>query len=72
MGRITAPLQRDITQAGLNVTVGTLLLSSGCLARLGIVVVKLVRCNCSLVAAWLSARGLSCRSSYVKMKRASG
>jgi len=32
MSRISAPLQRDITQAGLNVTVSTLLLSSGCLA----------------------------------------
>jgi len=32
MGRISAPLQRDITQAGLNFTVSTLLLSSGCLA----------------------------------------
>jgi tight adherence protein B len=32
MGRITAPLQRDITEAGLSITVATLLLSSGCFA----------------------------------------
>ena len=32
MGRVVAPLQRDITQAGLSITVATLLLSSGCLA----------------------------------------
>jgi len=32
MGRIVAPLQRDITQAGLSISVATLLLSSGCLA----------------------------------------
>jgi tight adherence protein B len=32
MTRVSAPLQRDITQAGLNFTVSTLLLSSGCMA----------------------------------------
>jgi tight adherence protein B len=32
MGRLVAPLQRDITQAGLSITVATLLLSAGCLA----------------------------------------
>lgn len=31
-GRLVAPLQRDITQAGMNVTVATVLLSSGTLA----------------------------------------
>jgi len=40
MNRITAPLQRDITQAALQVTVGTILLSSGCLALLAYVLVK--------------------------------
>ena len=39
-GRVTAPLQRDITQAGLQVTVGTLLLSAGCLALLVTCVVQ--------------------------------
>jgi len=32
LGRISDPLQRDITQAGLNLTVGTLLLSAACLS----------------------------------------
>ena len=40
MGRITAPIQRDITQAGMKTTVGTLLLSAGCLALLGFGIVK--------------------------------
>src|SRR5437870_750407 len=31
IGSLVAPLQRDITQAGLSITVATLLLSSGCL-----------------------------------------
>ena len=42
MGRLTAPLQRDITQAGLKITVGTLLLSAGCLALAAFFVVKLL------------------------------
>ena len=42
MGRITAPLQRDLTQAGLSFSVGTLLLSSGCLALGAYVVVKFI------------------------------
>lgn len=32
MGRVIAPLQRDITEAGLSITVATLLLSAGCLS----------------------------------------
>src|SRR3954468_23976686 len=31
IGRLSGPLQRDITQAGLTLTVGTLVLTSGCL-----------------------------------------
>ena len=42
MGRLTTPLQRDITQAGLNVTVGTILLSAGCLALAVFFVVKML------------------------------
>ena len=42
MNRVTAPLQRDITQAGLTMTVGTLLLAAGCLSLSGYLVVKLV------------------------------
>ncbi len=42
MGRIVPPLQRDIVQAGLTMTVGTLLLSAGCLALVVYMVVKLL------------------------------
>jgi tight adherence protein B len=40
MGRVVAPLQRDLTQAGSSMTVATLLLSSGCLALGTYLVVK--------------------------------
>jgi tight adherence protein B len=42
MNRVTAPLQRDLTQAGMKITVGTLLLSSGCLALAAYIIVRLV------------------------------
>src|SRR4030095_15650450 len=42
MGRFTAPLQRDRTQAGLTFSVATLLLSSGCFALGAYVIVKIV------------------------------
>jgi tight adherence protein B len=42
MGRIVGPLQRDITHAGLKLTVGKLLMMSGCLSLLAYVVVKLL------------------------------
>jgi len=42
MGNVTGRLQRDITQAGLKMTVGSLLLSSGCAALGAYVIVKLV------------------------------
>lgn len=45
MTRVVAPLQRDLTQAGLNMTVATLLLSSGCLALSAYLVVKLFSHN---------------------------
>jgi tight adherence protein B len=45
MTRITAPLQRDLTQGGLTFSVSTLLLSSGCLALGAYVVVKLLTYN---------------------------
>lgn len=41
-GKISAPLQRDITQAGLNITVGTILLSSACLAVATFIIIKLI------------------------------
>jgi tight adherence protein B len=40
MNRLTAPLQRNISQAGLKVTVGTILLSAGCLALMIFFAVK--------------------------------
>lgn len=40
MGRITTPLQKDLTQAGLDVTVGTILLSAGCLALVAFFIVQ--------------------------------
>jgi tight adherence protein B len=50
MGRISAPLQRDLIQAGLpQLTVGTLLLSAACLALLAYVLVRLLTFN-SLLA----------------------
>ena len=42
MGRITAPLQRDIVQAGMSVTVGTVLLSAACLAVFGFFIVRML------------------------------
>ena len=59
MSKITAPLQRDITQAALRVTVGTVLLSSGCLALLAYILVKffflstLLALGAAFLAAWI-------------------
>ena len=41
MGRITAPLQRDLMQAGMTTTVGTILLTAACLALGSVVVVRM-------------------------------
>jgi tight adherence protein B len=51
MGRLTAPLQRDLTQAGMKTTVGTLLLSAACLALLGFVIVRALLFHTLLAAA---------------------
>ena len=40
MTHITAPLQRDLIQAGMKANVGTIILSSACLALLGFAVVR--------------------------------
>ena len=49
MGRVTAPLQRDLMQAGLTkLTVGTLLLSAACLGLAGYVVVRMLTYNTML------------------------
>jgi tight adherence protein B len=59
MNRVAAPLQRDITQAGLTLTVGTLLLSAGCLSLLAYLVVKfltfstLLALGASVIAAFI-------------------
>jgi tight adherence protein B len=59
MGRLSAPLQRDITQAGLNFTVATLLLSSGCLAFGGYLAVRFftlstyIALGAGFMAAWV-------------------
>jgi tight adherence protein B len=59
MNRVVAPLQRDITQAGLTMTVGTLLLSAGCLSLVAYLVVKfltfstLLALGASVIAAFI-------------------
>jgi tight adherence protein B len=42
MGRLTSPWQRDITQAGLTITVGTLFMAAGCLLFFAYLVVKVL------------------------------
>lgn len=42
MGRITAPLQRDLMQAGMTATVGTILLSAACLALGGFALIRMM------------------------------
>jgi tight adherence protein B len=51
MSRLTGPLQRDLTQAALRVTVGTILLSSACLALLVYVLVRYITINSMFAAA---------------------
>ena len=45
MGRVTAPLQRDLNQAGMKITVATLLLSAGVLALGDLSAVSYFRLN---------------------------
>lgn len=42
MGRLTAPLQRDLLQAGMTTTVGTVVLTAACLALGGFVLVRML------------------------------
>lgn len=42
MGRITAPLQRDLMQAGMTTTVGTVILTAACLSLGAFVVVRMI------------------------------
>ena len=68
MTRVVAPLQRDLTQAGLNMTVATLLLSSGSLALAAYLVMKLLVHNTLIgVGAALLASFLPFM--YVKRKK---
>ena len=59
MGKLTSPIQRDLTQAGMKTTVGTLILASACLALLGFVVVRalffntLLGIGAGLILAWV-------------------
>ena len=65
-GKISAPLQRDITQAGLNITVGTILLSSGCLALAVFILVKLVTIYTTVAIA---AAALAAFVPFIWLKR---
>lgn len=42
MGKLTAPLQRDLMHAGLKITVATVLLAAGCLALLTFFIVRAI------------------------------
>jgi tight adherence protein B len=42
MGRVTAPLQRDLMQAGMSATVGTILLSAACFALGGFAIIRML------------------------------
>jgi len=66
--RFTDPLQRDLTQAGLQMTVGTLLLSSGCSALLVYVLVRLLT-NITFVAMAAGALAAFIPFIYVKQKK---
>jgi len=68
MGRVIAPLQRDITQAGLSMTVATLLLSSGCLALATYLLVQRITFN-TLIGAGAGVVALFIPFIYVKQKR---
>ncbi|MEO5897251.1 MAG: type II secretion system F family protein [Vicinamibacterales bacterium] len=51
MSRVTAPMQRNLTQAGVSLTLGTLLLSAACLAFGGYLIVRLFTFNSLLAMA---------------------
>ena len=67
-GRFTDPLQRDLTQAGLQMTVGTLLLSSGCLALLAYVIVRFIT-NITLIGLAAGVLAAFIPFIYVKQKK---
>ena len=68
MGRVTGPMQRTISQSGLNVTVSTILLASACVAGLAyIVVTRFV--NMPLVGLAVAVFASFLPYAYVKMTR---
>lgn len=66
MSRFTDPMQRDLTQAGLQMTVGTLLLSSACSALFAYVVVRYLT-NMTLIG--LAAGGLAAFIPFIYVKQ---
>jgi tight adherence protein B len=68
-GRVSAPLQRDLAQAGLNFTVSTLLLSAGCLGLAAYLIVKVFALN-SLVAIAAGVLAASLPFVYVRRMKA--
>ncbi len=66
--RFTDPLQRDLTQAGLQMTVGTLLLSSGCSALLAYVIVRFLT-NITLIGLAAGVLAAFIPFIYVKQKK---
>ena len=66
MSRFTDPMQRDLTQAGLQMTVGTLLLSSACSALFAYVVVRYLT-NMTLIG--VAAGGLAAFIPFIYVKQ---
>ena len=68
MGRITAPMQRTVSQSGLNVTVSTIILASLCVAGLTYIAVTAFL-HLPLFGLAAAAFALFVPYSYVKMTR---
>src|SRR5215203_210277 len=68
MSRVTAPMQRNLMQAGVSLTLGTLLLSAACLAIGGYLVVRMLTFN-SLLGIAAGCALFFVPFMYVKFKR---
>jgi len=68
MGRFTDPIQRDLTQAGLQMTVGTLLLASACSGLLAYVLVRFLT-NMMLIGMAAGVLALFIPFIYVKQQK---
>jgi len=68
MGALTAPLQRDLMQAGMTATVGTILLSVGCLALGTYLVLTMAGVNVFVAAAVAAAAAVT-PIAYVKRRK---